>query len=492
MSRSFFAQLQRRFRGPANPAERRRFLQATLAAGAGLLLSNGLAPARALAPKRVVVIGGGFAGLACAHELKAAGYKVTVVEARNRVGGRVLSFSDFVEGHTCEGGAELIGSNHPTWVAYAEKFGLKFIDVTDDDKLTYPVHLMGKLRGDEEVEKIFEEMDASFNALNDAAAKIDPEKPWESPGAAELDRQNLGEWVKSLEVDPLSRAAIDIQLASDNAVDNAQASKLAMLAAISGGGGEKYWTDSEVYRCDGGNQQLAHKLAEAIGADRIFLRLPVKSVQLNDGGAVVTCADGRTIEADDVVLAAPPSVWSKIEFRPELAESLRTQMGVAVKYLAALKKKFWLDDDLSQYALGDGDISQTWDGTDNQAADPVTAMMVGFSGGRQARAALARSGDEQHAAYKAEFEKFYPKFGENFVKARMMDWPKDPLTLAGYSFPAPGQVTALGPTYYKGLGRLHFAGEHTCYRFVGYMEGGLYSGASLAKRLAQRDGVAGG
>ena len=169
------------------------------------------------------MIGAGFAGLACAHELRAAGYKVTVVEARNRVGGRVLSFQDFVAGHTCEGGAELIGSNHPTWVAYAKQFGLELIDVTDDDKLTYPVYLLGKLRSEEETEKLFEEMDAGFNSLNADAAKIDPEKPWDSPRAADLDRQNLGDWLKGLEIGPLSKAAIDIQLSSDNAVDNAQA-----------------------------------------------------------------------------------------------------------------------------------------------------------------------------------------------------------------------------------------------------------------------------
>ena len=50
-------------------------------------------------------------------------------------------------------------------------------------------------------------------------------------------------------------------------------------------------------------------------------------------------------------------------------------------------------------------------------------------------------------------------------------------------------MTAIGPTYYKGLGRLHFAGEYTCYRFVGYMEGGLYDSGALARRLAERNGA---
>jgi monoamine oxidase len=70
-----------------------------------------------------------------------------------------------------------------------------------------------------------------------------------------------------------------------------------------------------------------------------------------------------------------------------------------------------------------------------------------------------------------------------------MDWPADEWTMAGYSFPAPGQVTRIGPLLHKGMGRLHFAGEHTCYKFVGYMEGALNSGATIAKRIATRDGV---
>lgn len=83
----------------------------------------------------------------------------------------------------------------------------------------------------------------------------------------------------------------------------------------------------------------------------------------------------------------------------------------------------------------------------------------------------------------------YPSFKDNFVQERIMAWPRDPWTKAGYSFPAPGQVTAHGPTLYEGLGRLHFAGEHACYQFCGYMEGALYSGADLARRIAARDGV---
>src|SRR6187551_1719241 len=159
---SLYAHLTRRFR-PEVAARRREFLKATAAVGAGLLLSNRIGYAAPAKQKYIVVVGAGFAGLACAHELKAAGYRVTLIEARGRVGGRVLSFKDVVKGKNVEGGAELIGSNHPTWVAYAEKFGLKFLDVNPEDDMNMPIHLDGKLLDDEDAGKIYEEMEAALS-----------------------------------------------------------------------------------------------------------------------------------------------------------------------------------------------------------------------------------------------------------------------------------------------------------------------------------------
>jgi monoamine oxidase len=135
-------------------------------------------------------------------------------------------------------------------------------------------------------------------------------------------------------------------------------------------------------------------------------------------------------------------------------------------------------------------VSQTWDGTDAQPGDEG-ACLVGFSGGPAAQECRGWPDAERTEAYLAELERVYKDMRKNFVKARFMNWPQDPWTGAAYSFPAPGEVTTVGPLLRGGLGgRLHFAGEHCCYAFVGYMEGALNSGAALAKRLAKRDGVA--
>src|SRR5208282_313176 len=112
MAHALYARLHRRFNPQPNRISRREFLELALAASAGLLISCSSPPRIRSNGKRIVVIGAGFSGLACAYELLHVGYDVIVIEARNRLGGRVLSFRDWIPGRNVEGGGELIGSNH--------------------------------------------------------------------------------------------------------------------------------------------------------------------------------------------------------------------------------------------------------------------------------------------------------------------------------------------------------------------------------------------
>src|SRR5262245_13345874 len=105
---NFYMTLKRKYGQPSG-ISRREMLQRSLAAGAALLISERFPTSLSAGAGRVVVVGAGFSGLAAAYELSKAGYEVTVVEARNRIGGRVISFSDFIPGKNVEGGGELIG-----------------------------------------------------------------------------------------------------------------------------------------------------------------------------------------------------------------------------------------------------------------------------------------------------------------------------------------------------------------------------------------------
>jgi monoamine oxidase len=167
-------------------------------------------------------------------------------------------------------------------------------------------------------------------------------------------------------------------------------------------------------------------------------------------------------------------------------------MGTAVKYLAVVDSRFWETEGMSPNAMSDGDITFTWDATDGQSTAPGdAAVLTAFSSADAAiRCRAGRHQKERDELYYGRFTALYPDFRQHVQHGGFYDWVGDPWTLAGYSFPAPGQITTQGPLLHHGLGRLHFAGEHTCYQFVGYMEGGLNSGAALAKRMWARDGAA--
>ncbi|HEX8341754.1 MAG TPA: FAD-dependent oxidoreductase [Tepidisphaeraceae bacterium] len=497
MSRSLYALLHQKFGPKVDALSRRNFLQSTLAASAGVLLSQSSLFGQTPGPKtgkRICIVGAGFSGLAAAYELLAAGYDVTVVEARDRVSGRVLSFSptlksEWVKGKNVEGGGELIGSNHLNWVRYAEKFGLEFLDITESEAEA-PIILNGKRLSEEESNTLWEEMNVIFNRMNGDAKAVDAEQPWRTPDAATLDKKTVQQWLDAqTDVSEFTRAACAVQIASDNGQLPGKQSYLGLLASVAGGGGAAYWAESEIYRCRNGNQQLAMKLAEAIGPKRIVLGLPVTAIEQKSGGVVVTCRDGRTIEVDDVIVTVPPTVFSKIAFRPALPASIAPQMGFNLKWLAQVKKRFWIDAKLAPDSLTDGIISQTWEGTDNQPGDDGACMNC-FAGGQSARDVQGLTKTVADQKYMQALSTIYKDLPANFVESRWMNWPGDPWTLTGYSFPAPGEVMTVGPALWKGVGNVHFAGEHCSYQFVGYMEGALSSGILLAKRLAARDGLA--
>jgi monoamine oxidase len=457
-------------------------IRRSLAAAAGVLISARGAAARRAAGPHVVVIGAGFAGMAAAYELTHAGAEVTVLEARNRVGGRVVSFSDLAPGAAMEGGAELIGTNHAIWLDYAQRFNLPFVTITEEDAEA-PIVLGGRRLSSAQSEALWKEMAEALNVMNVDAARVpDPFEPWRAADAAVWDARSQADWIAAQTCSPLCKAGIDAQLVADNGMATAWQSYLGNLAQIKGGGVEKYWTDTEVYRCRGGAQQLALKIAAELGAARIHLREPVVAIAVGASGVTVTTRTG-TYAADYVVLAVPPLTWNRIAFTPRLHVTSPPQMGSNVKFLMKTRDRFWQASRCGPDSLSDGPVHLTWHTTQHQAIQG--AGTVAFSGGAAADACRAWPPAERQANYLAALKGMYPALAASFERARFMDWPSDVWVKGSYSFPAPGEVTTLGPQLQQPLaGRVFLAGEHTCYAFVGYMEGALQSGARAAKRIA--------
>ncbi|MFN8655781.1 MAG: NAD(P)/FAD-dependent oxidoreductase [Candidatus Obscuribacterales bacterium] len=488
MSRSFISRLAQKFVSKDERLSRREMLQGMMATAASLMVSSQFADSARAATKndhRIVVIGGGFAGLAAAFELSQAGYTVTVLEARDRLGGRVHTLTDFIPGRTVEAGAELIGANHPTWQAYAKRFKLQMLDRSEYPDSERPCHFHGRILEPKEAQALWEDVDHYLSLYNKLAVPVDADQPWKSPNAKVMDGTTVNSWIDGLECSDLCKLAIRLSEASD-ANDPGWQSLLGRLAVVKGGGLEKYWTESEVYRCKGGNQQLADHLADAIGREHIHLETPVTEVEVKDKYVEVTLANEQVLQCDDVIVAVPPGTWKRIMFTPPFPPSLSPQMANQVKFLSEVRERFWEKDHMSPNSLSDGIAAETWDATEHQTG-PGHACLTVFAGGNMADVGRAWPSDQRMAHYALAIEKIYPRYSDNFVKGKFIDWPSDPWSQAGYSAPAPGQIMTLGPILYDGIGRLHFAGEHTSFAFQGYMEGGLRSGALLAKRIAIRD-----
>ena len=129
------------------------------------------------------------------------------------------------------------------------------------------------------------------------------------------------------------------------------------------------------------------------------------------------------LEAEDVIVTTPPSVWNKIAFDPPLPATLVPQMGTNVKCLIALQGPFWRREELAPDVLSDGPINWTWNGTDGQPG--AGAALVAFSGGPDADTCRAWPAALRMENYLAELSKVYKGVRASFVKGRFMDWPSD-------------------------------------------------------------------
>ncbi|MDB4894223.1 MAG: hypothetical protein JWN15_485, partial [Firmicutes bacterium] len=435
---SLYDRLDRRFGRKVSAPEKHRFVEDALWQCLSQVPWVTLARAPNRATLTVLVVGAGFAGLSAAWWLKQFGVgTVRVIEARNRLGGRVLSLKRFSGGRIIEAGAELIGLNHPLWLHFARKFGLGLSVFTHEDDfagqgLEMPILLNGSLLTPEQARALFAEMTLAFEQIAGEAEPVDALRPWRSPDAVTLDAISVADRIQALDVSRLTKQALMTQFENDNATAVRHQSYLALLSAVKGGGLMNYFTASEVFRCERGNQSLASCLAQSIaeqGEGTVLLGHPATAIAIRTvaPGRVEVIAGERRFRGDYVILAVPPSLWSGITITPALPPDLRPNLGPAIKYLSDVQHRFWLQAGLAPVGLSD-QLGETWEGTDNQMqlCDQGLELSV-FAGGPDAAAALRAA--NPHRYFARRIDALYPGYADEVLRTRFVAWPRQPWTM---------------------------------------------------------------
>lgn len=492
MSRSPLSMVMRRGVSGSELIERREFLRAGALACGALMLGGAGAGAGALSRlgrdsgPRVLVVGAGLAGLACAYELSRGGASVTVFEARSRVGGRAFTMDDLVSGKTVEGGGEFVGSNHPLWQAYAERFGLVFRGVDDTPAgVERALVFEGRRIGEPDSDNLYAAIRTVVSRLNAPSARVVAREPWASANASALDAMSVQAWLSAQQdVDARVKRMVVAMLEADTGAPVERQSLLAMLAMVAGGGGSDYWEHSEDYRVEGGVRALAEAFAARLKG-MIQLNAPVSRIAHAGGRASVTLANGRVYDADEVVLATPPSVWGKIRLEPGLPVAMRPQMGAASKLFAIAPDAFWARLNTASTALTDTDVPRIWASTLGQSTvtgDP-REVVCGFSAGSMSSRLSAATRPERDGVLLGALSRLYPGESGGVETVRYQNWSADAWSQGGFSFPAPGEVTTTGKALREVRGSLRLAGEHCSSAFVGSMEGALESGVRAAEGI---------
>ncbi|MER9655896.1 flavin monoamine oxidase family protein [Mesorhizobium sp. M0152] len=412
----------------------------------------------------VVIVGAGFTGLSAALELKAAGIDFLLLEARDRVGGRVESRQNGL-GERIDSGGQFLCEDMPELMALIEARGKTLVEAYVDGAFTAQPATSGR-----EAEQIYAGSMAIRHRMN-AIAPDDPDIAGLTV-AAWLERQDdadevkavfrsmiEGLWCQALEKMPLWHL-IDNDRRITNEVSELQ-----------------YFV-----------RETMHSLADDLAGDvddRLRLNAAVTAIEHGPGGVRLISAAG-TIEALTVLIAAPPVMVSKLAFTPPLPAALEQALGVwqsgaIIKVLVRYPKAFWRERGLSGmvmwrdlHGLFACDVSK----------DDSHAALVVFIGGPLALRWRELGDAALRAEVTARLTQALGPEAAGILDLSYRDWTDDRWSGGAYG-DLIVDVTAVDaePTILAGAPPLHFASSELSPSFPGYIEGAIVAGRIAARKI---------
>jgi monoamine oxidase len=440
----------------------------------------------------VAIVGAGLAGLAAARALKAAGRKVVVVEARDRVGGRTLNH-DLGDGKALELGAQWVGPTQDRMYELISELGIE----------TFPTYGAGK--------NLFErggrvsrysgtiprtnpiglaEVGLAMRRLNAMAREVPLDAPWTAPKAERWDSETFETWMRRKVRTQVARDILRLAIIGVWAVEPRDVSLLHVLFYTHSGGTLELLTDAEggaqQDRVVGGTQLISLRMANELGARAVELSSPVRSISHGDERVTIQ-SDRVNVRAQRAIVAIPPTLAGRIAYDPPLPAirdglTQRMAMGSVVKCMAIYERPFWRERGLSGAITSvTGPVSV---GFDNSPPDGSPGVLMGFLEGGAARSHADLSQDERRRAVADSFARMFGPEAAEPIGYVDRSWRSEEWSRGCYGgFMPPGAWIDHGSALRDPIGPLHWAGTETATVWNGYMDGAVTSGERAASEV---------
>ena len=471
---------------------RRRLFQAALAAASAACALTLEQKVDATTPP-VLIVGAGIAGLTAAHYLNKAGVPVRIVEANQRIGGRMLSQAKALGTEsTVELGGEFIDSGHKNIRKLAQELGLVEVDLFATDRgLTKDVWFFkNRLVNEQELITAFiplvKQIDRDVKAIGEVNYKS------KNPRAIQLDRLSITAYLDRYCADPILRRFIEVAYTNEYGLEVNRQSAINLLLLIGKEPNkiEIFGSSDQRYQIRGGNQQIVDRLADKL-SDRIEINTQLESIRSNNNRYRVSLRQGgvsKEYTFDRVILALPFSVLRQIDLGvklPAIKQAAIKELGYGTntKLITSYSDKLWRNKYKSNgQSFSDLDTSETWESS--RCTDTRTGTITSFSGGNLGVKISRSKPAEVASKLIKELDLIYPGIKDlSSNKAIVTNWSDRPYSQGSYACYLVGQWTKFAGAEGERVGNLFFIGEHCSIDAQGYMEGGCATGLMAAETI---------
>ena len=443
----------------------------------------------------VVVVGAGAAGLTAAHELKKAGLSVAVLEARDRVGGRL--WTDVIDGAMLEIGGQWVSPDQQALIDTVAELGLETFSRYREGDSVYvgPDGVAHRFTGElfpvsPETEKVIAEITERLDAM---VAEIDPDRPWAHERAAEWDSVSWDAWLRAQTDD--DEAVRNLAFATGSAMLTKPTHSFSLLQSLlmaASAGSYSHLVDADFIldkRVVGGLQQVPLLLAERLGDD-VFLNQPVRTLEWSDAG-VTAIADGITVHARQAVLALAPVLYNRISFVPAMPRfqhqmHQHLSMGFVIKVHAVYDRPFWREQGLSGTAFSPYELSH--EAYDNTNHEDERGTLVGFVSDQHADGVFLLSAEERKERILESLSHYYGPEAKNPIVYYESDWGSEEWTRGAYaaSFDL-GGLHRYGSELRTPVGPIRFACSDLAGAGYQHVDGAIRMGRLVAQQILEEN-----